>query len=340
MPSRNARNAKRYGRNRTGKSFCTLKCFREHGSDDRRVAIPEYGPCPTCGVMFKSRYEKKYCTIRCYNRSPEFVAMARDHVAKLAAKAREKSGSSDPENPNVTINCLQCKTDFVRPWKRRGDRFCGKACRMRYHAERFDRFVANPETLALPQCYDEFLSQTELPCLVAGCQWVGRSLGLHANHAHGITVGKLRELGGFNRNAAMCTTDVSEMRSAIAAEHGLSDHAPPAKFTPGETRVPPPGGVRLQHRETLAKIGALNRVTPKPDRVVYCVWCHTLIPQFATAVKRYCGKRCKELSRLANGRAVRLADTLDSNPDSLSDPMVDGDRVAYPDRRRANGCDD
>ena len=62
-------------------------------------------------------------------------------------------------------------------------KFCSKDCRRLHYAERFDRWVANPETLALPQCYDEFLMQEELPCLIDGCEWKGKHLARTATRS-------------------------------------------------------------------------------------------------------------------------------------------------------------
>ena len=52
--------------------------------------------------------------------------------------------------------------------------------------KRYDRQIASPDKLQLPQGYDGCLDREQLNCLVDGCGWVGKHLSTHMNIAHGI----------------------------------------------------------------------------------------------------------------------------------------------------------
>jgi hypothetical protein len=65
----------------------------------------------------------------------------------------------------------------------------------------------------MPCSYDEFLSQTELPCLVKGCDWVGRNLSQHCNAIHAIKADDLKALAGFNRNTGVVGAITQEKMS-------------------------------------------------------------------------------------------------------------------------------
>lgn len=51
-----------------------------------------------------------------------------------------------------------------RPSKK--SKVCGSRCYRLFMAGRFDRWIVNPQTISLPQNYDEFLVKKELPCLI------------------------------------------------------------------------------------------------------------------------------------------------------------------------------
>ena len=80
-------------------------------------------------------------------------------------------------------------------------------------AKRFDRWIANPQTLALPQAYDEFLTGEELPCLVEGCNWRGQWLSLHMNYTHGVPADEFKRAAGFNLKSGIIS---GPMREALA----------------------------------------------------------------------------------------------------------------------------
>ena len=77
-------------------------------------------------------------------------------------------------------------------------------------AKRFDRWIANPQSLALPQAYDEFLNSEELPCLVEGCNWRGHWLSLHMNYAHGVPADEFKRAAGFNLHSGIISAPMRE----------------------------------------------------------------------------------------------------------------------------------
>lgn len=46
--------------------------------------------------------------------------------------------------------------------------------------------------------FDGFLEQTELPCLLDDCAWVGKHLTLHMHHTHNIRACDFKRASGFN----------------------------------------------------------------------------------------------------------------------------------------------
>src|SRR5262249_15951573 len=126
---------------------------------------PWVGVCQQCGQEFRAKYKgRKYCSIKCYRSSPDLMERLRVQSSKLALEAREAQGFHSAER--LTKKCLQCGTEmYVRPKEFNTKRYCSKPCYRAYMADRFDRWIANPQGIALPQGYDEFLSQEELPCL-------------------------------------------------------------------------------------------------------------------------------------------------------------------------------
>jgi len=81
-------------------------------------------------------------------------------------------------------------------------------------ANRFDRWISNPQEIALPQCFDEFLTLHELPCLVKGCEWRGKALTLHMNQTHGVTSRQFKKLAGFNIGSGIISQPLREILEA------------------------------------------------------------------------------------------------------------------------------
>lgn len=171
---------------------------------------PVRGPCKTCGVPFRSYGAKFYCSQACYAASPELsarLARHREQFLKL--------------HPRCVRPCLSCGSE-VQSKRSAARAYCSNLCRRRYFAERFDRWVANPESIALPQNFDEFMLSSVLTCPVDGCGWSGMNLGNHVNFVHGIPARQFKKLCGFNISTGLVTPELSQKMSDRGQQRDLS----------------------------------------------------------------------------------------------------------------------
>lgn len=269
----------------SGKSYCSDICrIAVTPPKPRKDRFP--GTCATCGETFQSRYPGRiYCSMKCYVKSPQFIEMAKKNVKKANAASVLKSTGELPK-PKVQIICLHCGTPRIVKPSESDKKYCSKRCYRKYMAERFDRWIAAPQDIALPQGYDEFLSQEELPCLVGGCNWVGRHLGSHVNLAHGIPVEEFKRAAGFNLGSGLVTPAVAEALSARPHIHGHMFYGerylgPPA---PALTR----GYASLEGREHGMKARAIMAAdTVFPPRT--CIGCGQ---EYQPGTLNFCGKYC------------------------------------------------
>jgi len=232
-----------------------------------KVSGREYGPCPTCKQNFRSNTPKTFCCFQCY--------LSSDLSKDILANARVLSDKATGRQSGLrfVISCLHCgKERSVLPcqskprnYKRPNgkvkrctrQKFCSRSCMRSWLSIRFDNFVANPQSIALPQCYDEFLSQAELPCLIEGCDWVGHNLSSHVNLAHGITAEKFKEMAGFNHTTGVISATHNKTLVEAHSERGnpnindLSDI---------EAIKKPRGPLRLEGREHHSKAVALRMI--------------------------------------------------------------------------------
>ena len=269
-------------------AYCTPQC--RDAAQRRRDAVRladrfELGPCPGCGKMFLSRRaNKRYCSMACYYQSPSLLQRLRAHNATKQFPPQA---------------CPQCG----KVAHRRHRQFCNKQCYRQFFAERFDRWVANPEQLALPQCYDEFLMQAELPCLIAGCTWRGKHLAQHVNMVHGVPVAELRRLAGFNMKTGLCTPDISQKRSAVATDLWVRGVVPLIPFPPGGPGTCVPAASR-QRRAEGREHGQKSRVVLaaagplRPPRA--CRQCGAAVIQPVCGRKLYCNPTCRAAWSKAN----------------------------------------
>ena len=272
--------------NRGANVFCSRTCLSAYHNHNARTHL--LGPCPVCGKMFESRRRKKrWCSIECYNADPHTLA-------RLRALNEEKK-----RPPGA---CPECGGSVSHRTK-----YCNQLCRRRYFAARFDRWIASPQKIALPQCFDEFLAATELPCLIEGCEWRGKHLGYHVNVVHGITADKLRELAGFNKTSGLVSSDLSERLSARphlyanATERGELLQANQHKASSQRGRK-----IRLEGREHGRKARALliaERSVPGAQRFKPCRHCGSPVQQPAMGHKLYCNTRCRTAYYAQTGRA-------------------------------------
>ena len=204
-------------------AYCSTVCRNAGKRKKMCTEVPSRGPCKGCGAMFKSRTAKQYCCMDCYISSDAFKA-TREKALENANKAnairhpREKEGGY--------VGCLECGSEiYIAPASKK--KYCSQICYRKYMAKRFDRWVANPEELALPQCYDEFMTQNELPCLIEGCDWIGKNLSLHANQAHGIKAQDLKRAAGFNLTTGLVSPELHERLVESNAGKGCIPFGPP-----------------------------------------------------------------------------------------------------------------
>ena len=285
----------------SGRVCCSSACQTAQMLKSVRKPMPTHGPCPTCGQMFESRRPKKFCSLKCWTSSNQAKAHLQTiqpkawstRVRRLAAKrnAMEENGELPPNR--VEYECLECGKKFIGTiWNKR--KFCSTDHYRLYMSKRFDRFVASPQQLALPQNYDEFLLQDELPCLVEGCGWVGKWLTTHMNFAHGMPAAEFKRAAGFNLKTGVITPEVRETLSqrshlqdadwllANAARNFSGSHDPQTK-----------NYFSLEGREHSAKSRALKGLTEAgPERV--CRSCGSSFRQSSPyGLKMYCSIACR-----------------------------------------------
>lgn len=220
---------------------------------------PPRGVCSFCGVIFRSADPNKlYCKLACY------VASGNNPVMKLTAAERaaaSRKGHEAIRRRNaelaVTLPCDHCGDAVTmkpsKAKKRKLWAFCGRVCYRAFLSERFDRFIANPESVALPQNYDEFLDRTELPCPVEGCSWAGKHLSAHARIVHLVDARSFKEQLGFNVSSGLVSKDVAQAMSDAATVRGQNGLVPGCGVT-----LTPGRKMSLEGKEHLAKWRALN----------------------------------------------------------------------------------
>jgi hypothetical protein len=176
----------------------------------------------------------------------------------------------------------------LKPHKAKQRKFCSMICYRKYMAERFDRWIANPQRVNLPQAYDEFLTQEELPCLVEGCDWTGHNLSCHMNFAHGVTADQFKEAAGFNVSTGVISPELHlAMSQRKQNAGGRADN-----FQYNGPYVPPKRKLRREGKEHHAKSSALARQGP-PRGTESCRACGKDIPQPPMGRRLYCSLKCR-----------------------------------------------
>lgn len=270
-------------------AYCSDICRKTAVSSKLRKPMPTHGPCPTCGNMFESRTSKIFCSQSCYGASATFAAMREANVVKAA---RSTAKNMEEFRERNTIHCLECDAPFYHPPAKR-KRFCSNLCSRTYMAKRFDRWVASPERIALPQNFDEFLTQNELPCLVEGCGWVGRSLSGHMNQAHGVPAHEFKRAAGFNIGTGVISAELSaELSQRPNVGVGLNCHDRSSLTTNPPTRR----YISLEAREHQRKARLMQ--TGGPVRT--CAGCSKSFQQSTAFGKaQYCSRECRDTAYAA-----------------------------------------
>lgn len=255
--------------------FCSGSCavvFR-----NRSPGKHDCGPCPTCGKMFKSKDRKKvFCSMDCYVASDQYAALHNANLNKL-----------NPNHGKPRV-CHGCGSEFSRANRRK---YCTNTCRRRYFTERFDRWIANPESVALPQNFDEFLSRNILSCPVDGCGWEGEFLGSHVNHAHGISAREFKKLCGFNISTGLVGTDLAKHFSE-RTEQRIADGSLLLGFS-DSLREP---AVRENYKSLEGKEHAKKSRAESPQfsgKFLPCRECGIEVPQLYYGKKMYCSPTCR-----------------------------------------------
>lgn len=265
---------------RCNTEFHTTKSWQVYCNSACRVAVDrerapyESGPCLICKKMFKARTKgRQYCSLDCYLQSDTFKEMSAKNYSKM--KHADKCG--------VPRICPQCDKEYPRSKRAK---YCSNACRRRWFAERFDRWIANPESVALPQNYDEFLSRNVLPCPIESCNWQGEFLGLHVNTAHGITAHEFKKLCGFNVTTGLVGEELS---SKLGNKN-------PVSLIPGYNRLGDKGNkdstyVSNESREHRKKARAIVPNTSGAHK--NCRTCGAVVEQPYIGHKLYCSEYCR-----------------------------------------------
>jgi len=263
----------RYHALKKGNAYCSPVC-RQAGQSRtaKERAIREgkkihkgvlAGPCPVCGEMFESHNDKIYCSLACYHKSPQFKKLLPNMKATLE-KYREANNAVRSEK--AKINCMACGRTFQRRYSKR--KFCSRVCHRKFRADLFDAWIANPQDITMPQCYDEYMLQDELPCLIDGCDWKGRNLSNHLNMAHGVYAEDFKRAAGFNLSTGLITADLFEQLSSRQLTGiALGDQRSPPNNDGTVTDYRSREG--REHREKARMIAEATR--PKPART--CAGC-------------------------------------------------------------------
>lgn len=164
------------------------------------------GTCPSCGNGFESKKPKRFCSVRCRARSPEFIEIAKANAEKARAARRHTRPTRACENPD-------CRKKFdCQP--ARATRFCSRACWRDNRVRIFDSAIATPADFKAIECFDEYLTQERLECPMLGCNWAGDSLGHHLAERHGVSAERFKEIAGFNASTALITPRLAKTLSA------------------------------------------------------------------------------------------------------------------------------
>ena len=249
---------------------------------------PVRGPCPQCGHHFRSAHVKEFCSMKCLTNSAAWRARMQAQ-ARTAIVAQWGESSLDRR----AVTCQQCgQVFFTKPADATKRKYCSKTCYRQYMTARFDRWMANPQTLALPQAYDEFLVADELPCLIAGCSWRGKALGFHVNMAHGITARAFKQMAGFNISTGLVTPEVSQAMSELKKlnPYWLGQLQP----NMGKGTYKGTGTYKsLESKEHGMKARVLLAQTDAPRPPLPCRTCGTMIEQPFFGQRLYCSTPCR-----------------------------------------------
>ena len=259
------------------RSYCSPTC-RRFGMPGRARTAPRFsGICQECASPFESKYpDRKFCTMTCYVASSQFKEHVENNLNRI---------------PAIYRPCMMCGKE-----NKDSKKFCNQRCYRSYMAGRFDRWVAAPQGIALPQGYDEFLDQIELHCLIDGCEWKGNALSNHVNFAHGIPAKEFKRAAGFNLKSGLVSADMAENLSNRAH---IYEHQ---NLCPAEYK-PPSGYKSLEGKEHSLKSRAISESFTIQKR--NCDGCGAEYqPKPGGFNSRFHSIDCREATRKRNGVAA------------------------------------
>ena len=283
--------------------FCSTICRHAYLRSKYSTPIPEHD-CQGCGVKFESRRASKFCGMKCYTGSKQFTEMIAESreksqtpwsIARRAEIARRGEGRP----------CLECGNDVYIKKSEKTKKFCSTVCYRNYMAKRFDRQIAAPEKLSLPQGYDEFLTKDRLPCLIEGCGWEGSHLSLHMNQAHGVIAEEFKRAAGFNMHSGIVSLPLSEALSARPLV-GVAKDADLRVLGKENLNAKKAFKYRsLEGKEHHAKSRSLLLGQTGPERV--CIGCgSTFMQSTPMGLAKYCNKECRREHYSILGKEKRL----------------------------------
>ena len=256
------------------------------------------GPCKTCGKMFESRIDKTFCSLDCYTKSEQFKSMVAENLKKAGSRESIQR-RAQAAKLGQDVPCLECGTEFYQKLPSKGraaKKFCDTTCYRSYLAKRFDRWIANPDGMALPQCYDEFLDREELACVVDGCDWKGQHLTLHMNQAHGVRADEFKRAAGFNLSTGVIAKPLAvalRERELLGVAANMDDAARAAALALSQEALAATS-IRyrsLEGREHAKKARAMLGAGPQRT----CEGCGKLFQQSTPMGKAmYCSRECRD----------------------------------------------
>jgi endogenous inhibitor of DNA gyrase (YacG/DUF329 family) len=223
----------------------------------------------------------------CYTSSPEFQKRIR-FQAKKANKASVKKRGLTPLPPPDPQPCKYCGKMFTKK-ARAKTKFCSSKCYRLYMANRFDRWVASPQTISLPNNYDEFLTSEELPCLVEGCSWRGNNLSVHMNLAHGVTAEEFKRAAGFNLSTGVVSMPLHDILCS-------RDHIHNSKFPDGVAGSTFPKIRKYKSKEWIEHIkkGLADSADKWGASKITCQNCgKTFTKKLVERNKKFCSVKCR-----------------------------------------------
>lgn len=263
---------------------------------------PHVGVCAYCHKQYRSRVKgTKFCGMRCYTASDDFQIRIRQQARVINGRKRLAAGGDPNSRPQRA--CAHCgEMFFLKLSEIKSHKYCSRHCYRLYMADRFDRWIANPQSVALPQAYDAFLTQDLLPCLFDGCDWEGHNLSIHVNFTHGVTAEQFKEMAGFNRRTAVITSAVHQKFSEAKSNPQFLKIWEQNRITNPNTSGQIKASLRLEGREHLAKSIALNKIAiemPEP-----CVECGIKVVKLSPwGRKIWCSVKCRNVTY---ARAARI----------------------------------